>query len=189
MKKIGILGGTFNPPHIGHLIVANEVLDALQLDEIRFMPNYAPPHKQKTEEVSDQDRIMMLQYAIEGQNSFSMETIEMEREGPSYTFDTIQLLRQREPDHEFYFIIGADMIEYLPNWHRIDELVQLVTFVGVKRPGYLDQTTYPVLMVDTPQIFLSSTLIRDRIKQGKTIDYLVSPKVKNYMKEKGLYEA
>ncbi|WP_230303724.1 nicotinate-nicotinamide nucleotide adenylyltransferase, partial [Peribacillus simplex] len=93
MKKIGILGGTFNPPHIGHLIIANEVLDALELDEIRFMPNHVPPHKEKSEEVTDMDRLAMLENAIAGNSSFYIEGIEIERKGTSYTYDTIKLLK------------------------------------------------------------------------------------------------
>ncbi|KMY50874.1 nicotinate-nucleotide adenylyltransferase [Peribacillus loiseleuriae] len=188
MKKVGILGGTFNPPHIAHLIIANEVLDALKLDEIRFMPNYTPPHKIKTDDVPDDDRVAMLKLAIDSHPSFLLETIELERKGTSYTFDTIQVLLDREPNTEFYFIIGADMIEYLPNWHRIDELVELVTFVGVKRPGYEVSTHYPVEIVDIPEMLISSSLIRERVKQRKTIRYLVPDQVWEYMEGNGSYE-
>lgn len=189
MKKIGILGGTFNPPHIGHLIIANEVLDALELDEVRFMPNHVPPHKEKTEEVTDLDRMAMLEDAIAGHPSFYIEGIEIERKGTSYTHDTIKLLKEREPNSEFFFIIGADMIEYLPNWHRIDELVELVQFVGVKRPGYNEKTEYPITMVQVPQMFISSSMIRRKLRTGKTVKYLLADSVAKYIKGNDLYES
>jgi nicotinate-nucleotide adenylyltransferase len=189
MKKIGILGGTFDPPHIGHLVVGNEVLDALGLDEIRFMPNHMPPHKKKTTSVTDADRLAMLTFAIEGNDFFSIETIEIERKGTSYTYDTMRLLKEREPGCEFYFIIGADMIEYLPKWHKIDELMQLVKFVGVKRPTYSESTDYPVTMVDIPEMFISSSMIREKIKKGRTVKYLLPEKVITYIEENHLYES
>ncbi|PLT34629.1 nicotinate-nucleotide adenylyltransferase [Bacillus sp. V5-8f] len=187
MKRIGIVGGTFDPPHIGHLIVANEVLDALELDEIRFMPNHVPPHKEKTLNVTDEDRVAMLSYALEGNDFFLIEKIEIERQGTSYTYETIQLLRQREPENDFHFIIGADMIEYLPRWHKIDELMKLVKFIGVKRPTYNEKTNYPIMMVDIPEMFISSSAIRDRIKKGKTVKYLLPEKVIQYIEENDLY--
>ncbi|CAH0347081.1 nicotinate-nucleotide adenylyltransferase [Bacillus sp. CECT 9360] len=189
MKKIGILGGTFDPPHIGHLVVANEVLDALQLDQIRFMPNHVPPHKEKTQDVTDEARVEMLSLSIEGNDSFSIEKIEIERKGTSYTYDTIEQIRQKEPDHEFYFIIGADMIEYLPHWHKIDELMKLVRFVGVKRPTYSEVTDYPITMVNIPEMLISSSLIREKIKKGKTVKYLLPEKVIRYIEENDLYES
>ncbi|RFU71655.1 nicotinate-nucleotide adenylyltransferase [Peribacillus saganii] len=187
MKKAAILGGTFNPPHIGHLLIGNEVLHSLQLDEVRFMPNHIPPHKAQPLDVSDDDRVRMLELSIEGNSCFTIEKVELEREGPSYTYDSIKMLRKIEPDTEFYFIIGADMIEYLPKWHRIDELMELIQFVGVKRPQYMEHTDYPIIMVDSPQLLLSSSLIRERIKDGVTIRYLVTEKVRNYIEEKKLY--
>jgi len=189
MKKIGILGGTFNPPHIGHLIIANEVLDALELDEIRFMPNYVPPHKEQTEEVTAYDRLAMLERALYDHPSFIIEGVEIDRKGTSYTFDTMKLLTEQEPDASFYFIIGADMIEYLPKWHRIDELLQLVHFVGVKRPNYSEETEYPIIMVDVPQMFISSSVIRRKLRTGKTVKYLIPDSVVNYIKGNGLYES
>lgn len=189
MKRVGILGGTFDPPHIGHLIIANEVLDALNLDEIRFMPNHVPPHKQKTQQVSNLDRLSMLENAISGHPSFFVEDIEIEREGTSFTLDTVKLLKNREPEVEFYFIIGADMIAYLPNWHGVDELMTLISFIGVKRPGYEESTRYPITMVEMPELHLSSSMIRKRIKAGQTIKYLLPDNVREYIKENGLYES
>ncbi|WP_044733063.1 nicotinate-nucleotide adenylyltransferase [Geobacillus kaustophilus] len=189
MGKIGIFGGTFDPPHYGHLLMANEVLDALQLSEIWFLPNRIPPHKQHEQVTKSENRLRMLELAVAGHPRFHIETIELEREGPSYTYDTIRQLVAMHPDDEFYFIIGADMVEHLPNWHRIEELIELVTFVGVKRPGFSMETPYPVIEVEAPQFAVSSSLIRERVRNGQTIRYLVPEGVRLYIEEKGLYGA
>ena len=186
MKKIGILGGTFDPPHIGHLIIAEEVREHLELDEVRLLPNNTPPHKTKTS-TSNQERLDMLTLAVETNPCLTIDTIEWERTGPSYTIDTIKLLKEREVDVEIYFIIGADMIEYLPKWKQIDELSQLVQFIGVKRPGYSTETSYPVTLVEIPEIAISSSWIRKKINNGKTIKYLVPDAVKPYIEENRLY--
>jgi nicotinate-nucleotide adenylyltransferase len=187
MNKIGILGGTFDPPHNGHLLIANEVLSELRLDEIWFMPNQEPPHKRKSESVGNLERLDMLELAIDGNTNFRIEKIELERSGPSYTVNTMRLLNERYPNHQFFFIIGADMIEYLPKWHKIDELVNLVQFVGVERPKYSNKTDYPVIYVDVPGFDVSSSLIRERINTGKTVRYLLPDNVIKYIEEKYLY--
>lgn len=188
MKKIGILGGTFDPPHIGHLIIANEVLHHEKLDEIWFMPNQEPPHKIKTGNVSNDDRVNMLQLAISGHNNFHIQTIELEREGKSYTFDTMNLLKNTYPELAFYFIIGADMVEYLPKWYKINELLEIVQFISVNRPDYKMETMYPVRYVNVPDINISSNLIRNRLKNRETITFLVRDEVKRYIEENRLYE-
>lgn len=187
MKKVGILGGTFNPPHYGHLLIASEVQESLHLDKIWFMPNHEPPHKQKPESANDQNRLQMLKLAVSGNPGFQIQTIELEREGPSYTIDTMKLLNEKYRDHQFYFIIGADMIEYLPKWYKIDELVKLVQFVGVARPSYSRQTDYPVQYVDVPVIDISSSIIRERLHNGKSVKYLLPDNVIAYIKENHLY--
>ena len=189
MRKVGILGGTFDPPHFGHLLIANEVLSTLNLDEIWFMPNQEPPHKKKSSAIKNEDRFSMLELAIEGNGQFRIETIEWLRQGPSYTYETMQLLKEQHPDIQFYFIIGGDMVEYLPKWHKIDELVNLVQFVGVERPSYHCRSPYPILYVDIPAVDLSSSMIRERLKVGRTIRYLVPDSVIGYIKENHLYEA
>ena len=189
MRRVGILGGTFDPPHIGHAIIANEVLTALQLDEILFMPNHTPPHKEKTNSVSNQDRVEMIKLTIEGNPKFSIELKELKTPGTSYTFNTMKSLVEEEPDTAFYFIIGADMIEYLPKWYRIDELVELVQFVGVERPPYKTKSAYPITMVDAPNIYLSSSDIRRKVRKGASIKYLVTPAVEKYIGEHSLYES
>ncbi|HEX6593121.1 MAG TPA: nicotinate-nucleotide adenylyltransferase [Bacillota bacterium] len=187
MKRIGILGGTFDPPHIGHLIIAEEVRIALHLQEVWFIPTHEPPHKQQA--TSDvKDRLQMLEKAIGDHPSFKMNTIEIERSGKSYTIDTMKTLKRLHQDVQFYFIIGADMVEYLPKWYKIEELIELVTFVGVKRSGYELKSKYPVKEVDIPMIDISSTLIRKRLSKGQSVKYLVPDHVISYIKEQRLYE-
>ncbi|MEH7178825.1 nicotinate-nucleotide adenylyltransferase [Neobacillus vireti] len=187
MTKVGILGGTFDPPHYGHLLIANEVLSELNLDEIWFMPNQEPPHKQKSESVENIDRLQMLELSIEGNPAFKIEKIELERLGPSFTVDTMKILNERFPEHQFYFIIGADMIEYLPKWHMIDELIELVQFVGVERPKYSSETEYPITYVDIPAFEVSSSMIRKRVEQGRSVRYLLPDRVIDFIRENHLY--
>lgn len=186
MRKIGILGGTFNPPHLGHLIIAEHVRDELALEEIWFVPTYISPHKEKLN-ISVKHRLNMLRKAIEGNKYFFINEIEINRAGTSYTIDTITSLTKQYPNDEFYFIIGADMVEYLPNWKRIEELISLVTFVGVNRRHHSLSSRYPVKNVDVPLIDISSTEIRARIKQNKSIKYLVPNNVQQYIEENRLY--
>lgn len=187
MKKVGILGGTFDPPHHGHLLIANEVLSALDLDEVWFMPNQEPPHKKKSVSISNRDRLNMLELAIQGNSQFKIQKIELERKGPSYTVDTMEMIKSQYKDDQFFFIIGADMIEYLPKWYKVDELVALVQFVGVERPEYNHDTIYPVLYVDVPAMEVSSSMIRERLKEGKSVRYLIPDSIIHYIEENHLY--
>lgn len=189
MKKVGLFGGTFNPIHIGHLIMANEVYTSLELDEVRFMPNATAPHKKMSTAATNEQRIQMVSLAIEGIPYFKLERFEIERGGVSYTFDTMKAMREREPDVEFYFIIGGDMIDSLHTWYRIDELIDLVHFVGVKRPGSQAETTYKVQMVEAPEINLSSTYIRNRLQQKGPLQFLLPTAVESYIRKEGLYGA
>ncbi|WP_216828994.1 nicotinate-nucleotide adenylyltransferase [Alkalihalobacterium elongatum] len=189
MRKIGILGGTFDPPHIGHLLIAQEVLEQCKLDEIWFMPANIPPHKKTNDVSSINDRIEMVTKAIEGKEQFILSTVELERNGPSYTVDTLKELKTKLPDVEFYFIIGGDMIEQLHTWERIDELFEYVTFVGLQRPGYSQPTMYEdkMKLLTIPQVDISSTDIRERLKKGRSIRYFVPEQVRHFIEERELY--
>ncbi|MCM3002561.1 nicotinate-nucleotide adenylyltransferase [Priestia koreensis] len=189
MKRIGILGGTFNPPHLGHLAIANEVLHALELDKVWFLPSYIPPHKEIKKGMNPLHRLSMIERAVKDNEQFEVQPIEFEKKGTSYTIETMQLLQEMYPDHQFYFIIGGDMIEYLPKWHRIDELVEVVNFVGVQRPGFDIETPYPIQRVEIPQLEISSSFIRDRVTRHETIRYFVPDTVKRYIEENHLYES
>ncbi|WP_432358493.1 nicotinate-nucleotide adenylyltransferase [Sporosarcina sp. UB5] len=187
MKKVGLLGGTFNPPHIGHLIMANEVKHALQLDEVRLMPASIPPHKADPSDATPEQRLKMVELAVTGIQGLTASSFEVDRGGISYTFNTMKALIEQEPDTAFHFIIGGDMIDMLDKWHKIDELLKIVTFVGVGRPGTVGETQYPIKMVNIPEIDLSSTLIRNRLQKGDTIQFLVPDSIATYIREEGLY--
>jgi len=187
MKHIGILGGTFDPPHIGHLIIAEEVRLALKLEEIWFVPTYLPPHKNEPGTFVNH-RINMLEKALYTNPFFYINTIEIERLGKSYTFDTMRVLKEEDPDTEFYFIIGADMVEYLPHWHKINELIHMVQFVGVNRKGYHLDSDYPIIETDIPLIEVSSTMLRKRLENNQSVKYIVPDEVYTYIKENKLYE-
>ncbi|WP_156291131.1 nicotinate-nucleotide adenylyltransferase [Oceanobacillus salinisoli] len=187
MKRVGILGGTFDPPHLGHLLIAEEVRISLQLEEIWFIPTYTPPHKNESK-TSAMDRRNMLELAIRSNTYFKLNTMEMERTGKSYTIDTIKTLKNQHPEHEFFFIIGADMVEYLPHWHKIEELMELIQFVGVQRSGYKLNTTYPIMEVDIPLIDISSSMLRGRLRKQEPAKYIVPDEVYRYIREKRLYE-
>lgn len=187
-KQVGILGGNFNPVHNAHLVVADQVRQQLGLDKVLLMPEYKPPHVDAKGTIAEHHRLKMLELAIEGIEGLEIETIELERKGISYTYDTMLLLNERDPDTDYYFIIGADMVDYLPKWHRIDELVEIVQFVGVQRPRYKAGTSYPVIWVDVPLMDISSSMVRDFLAKGRTPNFMLPKPVLDYIKKEGLYQ-
>lgn len=186
--QVGIMGGTFNPPHNAHLLMAEQVREQLDLDKILFMPDNIPPHADAKKAISAHHRQAMLELAIEDNPLFELETIELERGGKSYSYETILELKERHPNWDLFFIIGGDMVAYLPKWHEIDALVHEVQFVGVCRTGFDKQTPYPVLWVDVPVVSFSSTTIRSKLALGQSVRYMVPDKVRAYMKKEGLYQ-
>ncbi|MCY7067712.1 nicotinate-nucleotide adenylyltransferase [Streptococcus oralis] len=186
-KQVGILGGNFNPVHNAHLVVADQVRQQLGLDQVLLMPEYQPPHVDKKETIPEHHRLKMLELAIEGIEGLDIETIELERKGISYTYDTMKILTEQHPDTDYYFIIGADMVDYLPKWYRIDELVDMVQFVGVQRPRYKVGTSYPVIWVDVPLMDISSSMVRDFLAQGRKPNFLLPQPVLDYIEKEGLY--
>lgn len=186
-KQIGLLGGNFNPVHNAHLTIADQVRQQLGLDEVLLMPEYQPPHVDKKTTISEKHRLRMLELAVRDIEGLGIETIELERKGISYTYDTMKLLTEKNPDVDYYFIIGADMVAYLPKWHRISELIQMVQFVGVQRPKYKAGTSYPVIWVDVPPLDISSSLIRRQLEEGKKPNFLLPKAVLDYIEKEGLY--
>lgn len=191
-KRVGILGGTFDPIHNSHLIAAEQAREQAHLDEVWFMPARIPPHKQGTGISSEAHRYRMIQLAIADHAAFRVTDIEFTRTGPSYTFDTMTQLIEDHPDISFSFILGGDMVEILPKWYRIEELVKRVPFIGLMRPGcdvahnpYLGHVTF----VEMPVWALSSSLIREKSAAGNSIRYFVPDAVAQYIKEQGLYES
>ena len=186
-KQIGLLGGNFNHVHNAHLTIADQVRQQLGLDEVLLMPEYQPPHVDKKTTISEKHRLRMLELAVRDIEGLGIETIELERKGISYTYDTMKLLTEKNPDVDYYFIIGADMVAYLPKWHRISELIQMVQFVGVQRPKYKAGTSYPVIWVDVPLLDISSSLIRRQLEEGKKPNFLLPQAVLDYIEKEGLY--
>lgn len=187
-KKIGILGGTFNPIHLGHLVMAEQALVQLNLDKVLFMPDYLPPHIDHKDAINANDRAEMIKLAIKDNPNFALEPCEINRGGKSYSFDTMLQLNKDHPYNDYYFIIGGDMVTYLPKWYRINDLLKLVTFVGIERLGNEKVTEYPIKWISTPLIDLSSTGVRKAIKAHHNLKYLVPDQVLNYIKEHQLYE-
>jgi nicotinate-nucleotide adenylyltransferase len=193
-RRIGLMGGTFDPIHLGHLVAAERALEAAALDEVRFMPTHQPPHKSVVQGASPEQRGRMVELAIQEQPSFRLEPVELDRGGISYAVDTAASLSAREPENEFFWIIGGDMVLYLPQWHAIEEIVRHVTFLGLTRPGFpVDPEAIPsylrgrVRLAEMPALDVSSTDIRERCRQGRSIRYLVPEPVRRYIEEKGLY--
>ncbi len=195
MKKIGIMGGTFDPIHVGHLMIAEAVWDEYKLDKVLFIPAANPPHKHSVT-TSARHRFNMTLLATCSNPHFEVSSIEMERSGPSYTIDTIKELKKiYGEDTEFFFIVGADCINELPTWYKIDELLSICKFIATKRPSYkLDlQTIQPQLnnlnitLLQTPELEISSTDIRQRIKKGYSIQYITTEQVQQYIRKEELY--
>lgn len=187
-QRIGILGGTFNPPHLGHLLMAEQVGKQLELDKVWFMPTAKPPHAPGKQTIAAQHRIEMVKLAIQDNPLFVLQPYEVFKGGTNYTVDTMTHFVNKYPEVDFYFIIGGDSVRDLPTWRRIEELSQLVQFVGIRRPGVEDlESIYPVIWVDSPLVDLSSTEIRLRVYLEQSIRYQVPQAVIQYIQEHQLY--
>lgn len=188
-------GGSFNPIHHGHLICARAVAEAGGYGRIALVPTGQPPHKPVSQDLaSGADRLEMCQLAIAGSPWFEVNSSELSRQGPSYTIDTVRELATATA-HPIHWLIGADMLIYLPKWHRAAELLREVHFVVMARPGWsLDWTLLPpefhglkANVVQAPMIDISATDIRRRVAVGASIEYLTPPVVENYIRSRGLY--
>ncbi|MCM3133928.1 nicotinate-nucleotide adenylyltransferase [Paenibacillus polysaccharolyticus] len=191
--KIGLMGGTFDPIHMGHLLAAEAARDSHALDEIWFMPSHVPPHKPSAG-ATGQQRLEMTEAAVKQAPQYEVLGIEMELGGVSYTIDTMRELWRRFPEHEFYFIIGADMVNYLPKWEEIEELASRLTFIGVGRPGFQlhlddlpDALQGRVLLAEMPLVDISSTAIRRRLAKGHSVRFMIPDAVHQYIVRSGLY--
>jgi nicotinate-nucleotide adenylyltransferase len=186
--KIGILGGTFNPIHIGHLILAEEVREKLFLDKIIFMPAYLPPHKNNSHIIEAGHRYAMIQAAIKENPFFSVSDIEIKRQGRSYTIDTLRQLKKLYPEDELYFITGSDLLKYLDDWKDLSEIISMVKFVVATRPGYaLEKIPSYIATVAIRAVDISAFEIRDAIKDNKSFRYLVPESVFTYITKNNLY--
>ena len=184
MKRIGIFGGTFDPIHHGHLILARDALEQLRLDRVIFIPAAISPHKLTQKPAAVEARLEMLRAAIEGESHFGLDAIEVERAAPSYMVETMEALKIREPDHEFVCLIGEDNVAQLPTWHRFSDLMKIVQFAVLDRSGLQRPHAYPVIR---RRIDISATDIRNRVARGRSIRYLVPPAVETIIRERQLY--
>lgn len=185
---IGLFGGSFDPIHHGHLLVAQTVLEAVGLAQLRFVPAREQPLKAGRHAASADDRARMVAAAIAGEPRFALETIELQRVGPSYTVDTLRALRVREPNTEFALVIGADAARDLPLWHEAEALPGLATIVVMSRPGVtLPSTSWPMRVVAVPAIEISATAIRARVAAGQSIRYWVPDPVARIIHDAELY--
>jgi len=183
LKKIGIYGGTFDPIHHAHLILAREAREMLALEKIIFVPAAISPGKDSPV-ASAEMRLSMLRAAIKGETGLVVDECELNRPPPSYTIDTIEEIRRREADSEIYYLIGEDNLSGLANWHRFDRLQKMVRFVVLDRTG--TQTNHPYQVVHR-RIDISATEIRKRIASGRSIRYLVPPAVEEIIRQSNLY--
>ncbi|MCF7916144.1 MAG: nicotinate-nucleotide adenylyltransferase [Candidatus Omnitrophica bacterium] len=185
--KIGILGGTFNPPHIGHLILAQEVLEQFSLDKIFFIPTNNPPHK-RNKQLDSKQRFLMTKLAVSGNSKFHVLDLELKRKGKSYTVDTIAELKNKYPKDKFYLIIGSDLAKNFKSWRNPEKIKKMVTVIVAKRRGSSFRSSKEFKQVDITQIELSSSQIRARIKKEKTIKYLVPEAIENYINKNNIYK-
>ena len=182
--RIGVLGGTFDPIHVGHLIIAETVRDEMALDKVLFIPAAAPPHKQRQPITAAADRLELVRLAVEGNAAFEPSDIEITRGGISYTIETVEALRRSHGEEaDLYFIIGADTVPELRTWKDIDHLVRLCTFVVVARPGHRIEE----LLSEAVGLAPSSTDLRARLAQGKSVRYRLPEVVERSIRAKGLY--
>lgn len=216
-QRLGILGGTFNPIHYGHLAAAEEVRDRLKLDRVLFIPSYLPPHKPEDEVPSAVHRMEMVRLAISGNDHFEASDLEIRRGGTSYTIDTIKTLRQAHPGAELHFITGLDTFLEIQTWHEWELLLTLCCFVVLSRPGYrfadimridfmkhaekelialdrgekkhtvISSGAFTIVLETVPLYDISSTGIRERVKEGRSIKYHLPEAVEIYIMKMRLY--
>lgn len=186
--RIGLYGGTFDPPHVGHLMVASEAFESLELDRLLFVPSAVPPHKRGRVRASPERRLEMVRLSIAGDPRFGVEDLELRREGASYTVDTLRILRERDPDCELIFLVGIDQVQEFHTWKEPDEIARLASLAVLSRGGeQIGEIGLPLLRVEVTRIDLSSTEIRQRIRDGRSIRYLVADPVREMILREGLY--
>ncbi len=191
LKRIGDFGGSFDPVHIGHLAIAREALSQCELDIVLFMVTAHPPHK-KEPDAPVEDRLRMVESAIEGEPHFRASRMEIERGGASYTAATLEQLGKLYPEAAFYLIVGADSAVDFSSWKNPEAVIAMANIVIAPRPGFDLSQMEPSLkgkarVFESPTIELSSTMIRNRLREGRPIRSLVPETVERYIRERGLY--
>ena len=197
--RVGVLGGTFDPPHVGHLLAAEEARVQLALAKVFFLPAGTPPHKSGEPVTAAEHRVEMVRRAVASNPYFVVSLVDVERSGPSYTVETLRLLRDLWGDGaEIHFIVGMDMLADLPNWHKPHQVVKLCRLSVVNRPGYdagmedleaiIPGVSQKVDLFSMPLLSVSSTDLRERVRQGRTLRYYVPAAVEAYIEAHRLYQ-
>jgi nicotinate-nucleotide adenylyltransferase len=191
-RRLGIMGGTFDPIHHGHLVAASEVAHQFALDEVVFVPTGQPWQKDGRRVAAAEDRYLMTVIATASNPRFSVSRIDIDRPGATYTRDTLREMRELHPNAELYFITGADALAQMLTWQDANELVELAHFIGCTRPGHqLADPGLPngrVSLVEVPALAISSTECRARVEDGEPIWYLVPDGIVQYINKRGLYQ-
>jgi nicotinate-nucleotide adenylyltransferase len=194
---IGVLGSAFNPPHLGHLALAQEALWQLHLSEVLLVPTGEAPHKRIAEDPGKEVRLAMTRLAASEDARFTASTLEVEREGPSYTSETLELLAEETGDTDLVFVMGADAAVGLESWHRPERVVELARLAVARRQGVSDAEVAAVIrslgasdrvsMLEMPQFGVSSSAVRERAAAGRPLRYLVPEPVARFIEERGVY--
>jgi nicotinate-nucleotide adenylyltransferase len=195
--RTGILGGTFNPPHLGHLVAAQEAYRELDLDQVMLIPAGIPPHKPVDDEPGPQHRLELCRLAVGDDERFTVSDLELRRDGPSFTVDTLDILRSQSPADDMFLILGADIAAGLPKWHEPERVLELATVAIAKRRGTAKAAVEDALgqvtggerarFFQMPRIGISSTMVRRRVRAGQPIRYFVPDGVMHYIETHGLY--
>lgn len=200
VNRLGIMGGTFDPVHYGHLVAAEMAREEFNLSKVLFIPSGKPPHKVREDISSAELRYEMVEQSIQDNPYFDISALEISRTGPSYTVETLREIRSAWPDHELYFITGSDALREIFTWRGAEEILLLTQFIGAARPGFdarefllTVHREYPQIKdrihyLEVPALAISSTDIRLRVKSGKPIRYLLPETVRLFIKEHRLYE-
>jgi len=199
--RLGIMGGTFDPIHYGHLVAAEMARSKFNLDKVLFIPSGTPPHKDRGDITAAGMRFEMIERAIQDNPAFDISTLELERNGPSYTVDTLRILSRTWPEHELYFITGTDALREIFSWREAEEILMMTEFIGAERPGFdasdflLEvEHEHPEIQgrihyLEVPALAISSTDIRARVKHAQPIRYLLPEPVRHFIEQYGLYAA
>lgn len=187
--KIAIMGGTFDPIHIGHLIAASEVHTRLNLDAVVFMPAGDPWQKRELDVTPAVDRMLMVAAAVQDDARFALSDMEIKRTGPTYAIDTVRQWQLENPDDELFWIVGTDALAGIPTWHEWEIFVSLVTVVGVNRADHEEEVPFDYVAVEIPEVKISATNLRERFATGVDTKYLVPTAVQEVIRERGLYQS
>ena len=199
MKKIGIMGGTFNPIHVGHMMLAEWAVEELKLEEVWVVPTGIPYMKAENGILPGTERLHMAELAANGNEKLRCLDVEIKRKGYTYTYETLELLKKQNPDTEFFFLVGADCLFSLESWKYPEKILSNCTLVAAvrndvtmekmekKRKELLDQFGGSIILMPFVRMSVSSTEIRERIRKGKSVRYMVPDEVLSYIEEKGFY--